>query len=164
MTDEENRGLRAGFQRRQRHAGDDQAQETTTVHGQPLEIGLQSTLAATSTGVRRPVRLHALVRLENREPATLATIRRIILGLAAFGTLGMTVELLLVGHYEDANQLIPLVVAGLGLVAFLWTAVSPTVAALRLLQFAMLLYAGSAVIGVTLHYKANVALQHETRP
>ena len=28
----------------------------------------------------------------------------------------------------------------------------------------MLLYAGSAVIGVTLHYKANVALQHETRP
>ena len=104
------------------------------------------------------------MRLENREPATLATLRRIVLGLAAFGTLSMTVELLLVGHYEDANQLIPLVVAGLGLVAFLWTAVSPTVAALRLLQFAMLLYAGSAVIGVTLHYKANVALQHETRP
>lgn len=104
------------------------------------------------------------MRPETRESATLATVRRIVLGLVAFGTLGMTAELALVGHYGDANQLIPLSVAALGLVAILWTALAPTVAALRLLQFAMLLYAGAAVIGVTLHYKANVALQHEAQP
>src|SRR5215203_5438033 len=81
-----------------------------------------------------------LVRLEHREPATLATVRRIVLGLVALGTLGMTVELILVGHYDDVNQLIPLGVAALGLVTIVWAAVTPTIAALRLLQFAMLMY------------------------
>ena len=76
----------------------------------------------------------------------------------------MTVELLLVGHYEDANQLIPLAVAALGLTAVIWVALSGRIVALRTLQFVMLLYAGSGVIGVTLHYKANVTLQHEADP
>src|SRR5215218_7112471 len=66
----------------------------------------------------------SLVRLEPREPATLATVRRIVLGLVALGTLGMLVELVLVGHYDDANQLIPLGIAVLGLVAIVWAAVT----------------------------------------
>ena len=95
---------------------------------------------------------------------TLAVIRRIILGLVALGTTGMTVELLLVGHFEDANQLIPLVVAAFGLVTLLWVFVTGQVVALRTFQFAMLLYAGAGAIGITLHYKANVALQLEADP
>jgi hypothetical protein len=104
------------------------------------------------------------VRLEHREQATLATVRRIVLGLVALGTLGMLVELMLVGHYDDANQLIPLGVAVVGLIAIVWAAVTPTIGALRMLQFAMLMYAGAAVIGITLHYKANVVLQLEKQP
>jgi hypothetical protein len=99
-----------------------------------------------------------------QESRTLSTIRRIILGLVALGTTGMTGELLLVGHYEDANQLIPLVVATLGLVTVLWVSMSAHIAALRAFQFVMLVYAGSGIIGVTLHYKANVALQLEADP
>ena len=76
----------------------------------------------------------------------------------------MAGELLLVGHYEDANQLIPLVVATLGLVTVLWVSLSAHIAALRAFQFVMLVYAGSGIIGVTLHYKANVALQLEADP
>jgi hypothetical protein len=76
----------------------------------------------------------------------------------------MTAELLLVGHFDDANQLVPLVLAAAGLVAMLAVSLSPRVAVLRAFQFVMLLYAGAGIIGITLHYKANVAHVHETDP
>src|SRR5262245_30948922 len=73
-------------------------------------------------------------------------------------------ELVLVGHYDDANQLIPLVLAGAGVMTIAAVSVAPGVALLRTFQFVMLLYAGAGVIGVTLHYKANTAHVHETEP
>jgi hypothetical protein len=99
-----------------------------------------------------------------QDSATLTTVRHIILALVVLGTLGMTAELLLVGHYEDSNQLIPLVIGGAGLVTALWVTISSRIVALRTLQFVMLLYAGTGIIGITLHYKASVALVHETEP
>src|SRR5262245_9332450 len=99
-----------------------------------------------------------------REPTALATVRQILLGLVALGTIGMTIELLLVSHFDDANQLIPLVVGSLGLLAVLWVAVSGSVVSLRTLQFVMLLYAGSGIIGIALHYQENVKLVHEKEP
>jgi len=104
------------------------------------------------------------VTSDRPESPTLAAIRRIILGLVALGTIGMTAELLLVGHYGDANQLVPLVPAAAGLITILAVSLAPRVATLRAFQFVMLLYAGAGVIGITLHYKANVAHLHETDP
>jgi len=104
------------------------------------------------------------VSLEPHESATLATVRRIILGLVALGTIGMTAELVLVGHYEDGNQLIPLALAGAGLIAMTAMRLAPGVATFRAFQFVMLLYAGAGVIGITLHYKANASHLHETEP
>lgn len=98
------------------------------------------------------------------ESATLAAVRRIILGLVALGTLGMTAELVLVGHYEDENQLIPLALAAAGLMAMAAVRLAPGVAAFRAFQFVMLLYAGAGIIGITLHYRANAAHLHETEP
>ena len=43
----------------------------------------------------------------------------------------MGVDLLLIGHYEDSNQLIPLAVAGVGLASLGWVALLAGVAALR---------------------------------
>jgi hypothetical protein len=98
------------------------------------------------------------------ESTTLTTLRRIILGLVTLGTAGMMAELLLVGHVEDANQLIPLAIGAMGLAAALWVVLSGGEVALRTLQFVMLLYAGSGVIGITLHYKASEAIQLEADP
>jgi hypothetical protein len=97
-------------------------------------------------------------RVESRD---VAKIRLGMLGLVAFGTLAMLAELTLIGHTEDSNQLIPLGVGGVGMVAVLWTALAPRVGALRFLQLVMLLYIGSGVVGVTLHAVANAEFQRE---
>jgi hypothetical protein len=70
-------------------------------------------------------------------------------------------ELWLVEHFGDSNQLIPLVLAGMGLVSIVAVAVHPSHLTLRTLQFLMLCYAGAGLIGISMHYQANVALQHE---
>ena len=99
-----------------------------------------------------------------REAAALTVIRRAVLALVALGTLGFAVELTLIGHLEDANQVIPLWVAGFGLLSLLLVAMRPGINTLRLLQFAMLTYAGTGIIGITLHFKANSEFQREIDP
>jgi len=47
----------------------------------------------------------------------LAALRRLLLGLLTFGLIGTAADLLLIGHHEDAWQLIPLVTIGVALAA-----------------------------------------------
>ena len=47
---------------------------------------------------------------------TLAALRRLLLGLLAFGLVGTATDLLLIGHVEDAWQAIPLAAIALALV------------------------------------------------
>jgi len=91
-------------------------------------------------------------------------IRRILLGLLTLGTLGMSVELLLIGHYADRNQIIPLALAGLTIGVIVWTALRPGVVALRTLQFMMLLFAGAGIVGIALHFQANAEFQRDIDP
>lgn len=102
--------------------------------------------------------------ITTRDARTLAAVRGGLLALVAFGTLGMSVELSLIGHWEDVDQVIPLAVAASGLVAVLAVAVRPGVGTLRLLQFVMLTYIGTGLIGMTLHFKANAEFQREIDP
>ena len=102
--------------------------------------------------------------IATRDARTLAAIRGVLLALVALGTLGMSVDLSLIGHWEDVDQVIPLAVAAAGLLAVLSVAVRPGMATLRLLQFVMLTYVGTGIIGVTLHFKANAEFQHEIDP
>ena len=101
---------------------------------------------------------------ERVEPATLRAIRRVILLIITIGTLGMSVELILIGHDEDSNQLIPLVVAGAALLLIAWCAIRPGPFALRAMQLVMLAFIGAGVMGVTLHFKANSEFQREMDP
>ena len=98
------------------------------------------------------------------ETAILGTIRRIILFIVTLGTVGMCVELFLIGHIEDTNQLIPVVVAGAGLLLIAWAAIRPGSFVLRALQFVMLSYIGAGILGITLHFKANSEFQLEMDP
>lgn len=98
------------------------------------------------------------------ESATLRNIRRLLLLVVAGGVLAMAVDLLLIGHYEDTNQAIPLVVAGATVASLGWVAIRPGVAALRMLQFVMLCLIGTGLIGITLHFQANAEFQHEIDP
>jgi hypothetical protein len=84
-----------------------------------------------------------------REPAPLSWIRPSTLALVALGTVGMSVEL---------------VVAAVGLVTIATVAVRPRAGLIRLLQFVMLTYAGTGIIGIALHYQANAEFQREIDP
>lgn len=86
------------------------------------------------------------------DPEPLKSLRRGMLGLVALGTAGVCAELVILEHYTDWNQLIPLVVAGFGLLVAIWIALIPGLPALRVWQFAMLLFVGTGIIGVTMHF------------
>ena len=94
-------------------------------------------------------------------PPEVQKLRLGMLALVALGTLAMLTDLLLIGHLEDPNQLIPLGVGGVGLVVALWAGVFPGVGALRVLQFVMLIYVGTGIVGMTLHAQANAEFQRE---
>jgi hypothetical protein len=106
-------------------------------------------------------RLHSFTVTDE---ATARTLRAFILLLVGGGTIAVFVDLMLLSHYKDSNQLIPLTVAAAGLVSTAWAAVSPRNAAIRALQFLMLCFVGTGVIGITLHIKGGIAHQGELDP
>ena len=78
-----------------------------------------------------------------------------------FGTAG---ELLLLGHYESAFQIIPLVVLTAGLGAVLWEVIAPRAASVLALQAVAILFVAAGIVGVGLHYDGNAAFQLEMYP
>jgi len=98
------------------------------------------------------------------EPDLLSTIRRILLALVLVGTVGITLELLLLEHTESATQLIPLAVLGVGFVASLTVAVRPARPSLLLFQGVMLVFVAAGLLGVYLHLRGNVLFELETDP
>jgi hypothetical protein len=74
-----------------------------------------------------------------------------MLGLVVLGTTGLAVELVVLEHYTDWNQLIPVVVSGSGLLAAVCVALAPGLLTLRVWQFTMLLFVGTGITGITMH-------------
>lgn len=104
------------------------------------------------------------------EPATrssesvLALARRVILIILLVGMVGILMELLLLEHFEDVLQLIPLILVGFGLVSLVWHARSPHRTSTRVVRIVMVLFLVSGVLGVYLHYRGNVEFERERRP
>jgi hypothetical protein len=89
------------------------------------------------------------------------TARRILAGILLLGIGGISVELLLMGHYEEFDQVIPLALAAAGIVALavvMWRA-SP--ATMRMFQIVMLLFVISGLVGAWLHFRVNMEFQLE---
>lgn len=85
----------------------------------------------------------------------------IILVLGLLGTAG---ELILLNHYEDWKQVVPLALIGLALVSVVWHVVAPSVSNVNALRTVMTLFVFSGAIGVGLHYGANAEFEHESDP
>jgi len=90
--------------------------------------------------------------------------RSILLGIFLVGVGGISVELWLLGHYEDLDQFIPLGLAAIGIVTILAAAFKPTRIAVRLLQAVMLLFVVSGLFGVWFHFQATTEFQLEMDP
>lgn len=80
------------------------------------------------------------------------------------GLVGTEVELLLLEHYEDAWQLVPLVLIGMGLASVLWHTMSPRLATARSLQATMVAFLVAGGAGVYLHGRGAAEFQREIDP
>lgn len=95
---------------------------------------------------------------------TSARIRRFLLATLTVGMIGMSAELLLIGHRETVQQQIPLMLLGLGVVVAVWHAAAPRPVTVRALQLTMVLLVVSGLAGVALHYRGNVEFELEMYP
>ena len=89
------------------------------------------------------------------------TARRILLAILLLGAFGITAELLLLAHTEDATQWIPIALAGATAVVSAVVALRPSAGSIRVFQMVMLLMIVSGGVGMYLHLRANMEFQLE---
>ena len=95
---------------------------------------------------------------------SLTRLRRGILLLLVAGLVGTGAELLLMGHTEGLDQLIPLLLIGLGLGALVWVRLAGSQASVWVFQGIMVLAIVSGAVGTLLHYRGNVEFEIESMP
>ena len=98
------------------------------------------------------------------QPAVLPALRRLLLAVVSLVMLGTVVDLLLLEHYEEVWQWLPLIVLALALVAALWTATSGSAAAVTVFRIVMVLVVATGLLGVVMHYSGSREFQIEMDP
>jgi len=91
-------------------------------------------------------------------------IRTALLGLLFLGMTGIATELVLLDHYEDSAQLVPLFLIGLAYAALALLVFRPSAISVRAFQGVMVLFVGAGALGVYLHFKGNIAFQLDMDP
>jgi hypothetical protein len=91
-------------------------------------------------------------------------LRRLLLALALFGMLGLTLDLFLLEHTGSPTQWIPFGVLAAGIASAAAVAVRPARATLRVFQGVMALAVAGGLLGLWLHYRGNVEFELESDP
>ena len=102
-----------------------------------------------------------------KDPEAMTLIRAIRLALfiiLLIGMLGSGAELLLLNHYEDWRQWIPLILLLLGLSASGWHAVRRNALSVRVLQALFICFMASGFAGVYFHYQGSAEFKLESNP
>lgn len=87
-----------------------------------------------------------------------------LLAVLVLGIAGTLVDLLLLSHYEDAYQQIPVVLLGASLLVAAWHAVRPNPATVRTLRGLMILIMAAGAAGVAFHVNGAAEFQFEIDP
>jgi len=85
-------------------------------------------------------------------------------GVLFLGLVGTLVELVLLEHYEDPWQLVPLALIPLAVVAVGWYLRSPTFVSRSVLQVTMTSFVAAGLIGVVLHMRGAAEFQLDIDP
>lgn len=91
-------------------------------------------------------------------------LRRGILALLALGAMGVITELILLEHYEEPVQFVPLALLALTLATILWHWIDGGRRSLRAFQVVMLLMVVAGTVGIGLHLRENVATELDLNP
>jgi hypothetical protein len=95
---------------------------------------------------------------------TMLRLRRHIQALVVLGVAGACIDLALLRHTEDWQQLVPFAVLLLALATLVWLRLAPGRAAVRSGRAAMLLLMAAGALGVALHYRGSMEFQRESDP
>lgn len=98
------------------------------------------------------------------ESAVLRTVRTVLLGIVAFGIIGTSLELTLLGHFEEPAQGAPLIVLTGCLAATVWQFLAPSATSVRVLRVALTLLILTAIAGVGYHFQGNLDFKRELYP
>ena len=91
-------------------------------------------------------------------------LRLWVLGVLVLGLAGTVTELILLEHYEQALQYVPLVLIALGVVVLVWNYAQADTASLRALQIVMGLFVLSGFVGMLAHFNGSMEYQLELNP
>lgn len=99
-----------------------------------------------------------------RPDRILSVVRRGLVLILVLAMVGIFAELLLIEHFEDAWQFVPLALLVLGLAGVGWHARAPSRASLRTLRSLMTTFMIAGLIGFYLHFRGNVEFELEETP
>lgn len=91
-------------------------------------------------------------------------MKRLLLAAFLLSLLGTGAELLLLEHTADWQQLIPIVLIGVGLIALAWFGTTKSAMSKQFLRGAMLFFIVSGVLGFALHFNGNMEFELEMYP
>ena len=95
---------------------------------------------------------------------TVGMLRLWILGVLVLGLLGTVVELVLLSHYEQAVQLVPVVLLVLALIVLAWHVKGHSAASLRVLMGLMILFVLAGFAGFVAHFHGSAEFQLDLEP
>lgn len=87
-----------------------------------------------------------------------------VLAILVLGMTGTAAELVLLQHYEDAWQIVPIALIGLASLVLVWHGTTNGAASVRALQVVMALFVFSGLVGTGLHHNANAEFELEMDP
>jgi len=94
----------------------------------------------------------------------IAVMRNLLFAILAFSIAGTGTELLLLGHTESVQQLIPVIGLGIGLLATGVVALRPTRATVLGFRTLMAAFIVAGLLGLYYHYSGNAEFELERRP
>lgn len=96
--------------------------------------------------------------------STTQALRRALLALFLFGTVGSGAELVLLEHTENFWQWLPLGLLASGLAVLAWHVLAPSPISVRAFQAVMILFLIGGLIGLYQHYQGNAEFELEMYP
>lgn len=91
-------------------------------------------------------------------------VRHSLLAVLLVGLIGLSAELVLLAHYEDVKQVIPLGLAAACAGGLAWVTAAPGSASVTTLKLLMAGCIVAGIVGVALHLQANAEFQREIDP
>ena len=101
---------------------------------------------------------------DSKRAGGIISLRRGVLLIFVLGTVGLGTELLLLDHFEEWRQQVPLVLLALGLILLAVRLLYRGAIILRLFRWTMLTFVLGGMVGLWFHLSSNMEFELEMHP